>query len=122
MKTVDVALIKTIYTKRKENTHKGDHGHALLIAGSANKMGAALIASKACLRSGVGLLTVSIPKEEKQTLNAFLTFGIAFVARPFGAILFGHFGDKFGHWWGHKEEVRFKMEKGFISLSIFYYS
>lgn len=72
MKTVDVALIKTIYTKRKENTHKGDHGHALLIAGSANKMGAALIASKACLRSGVGLLTVSIPKEEKQTLNAFL--------------------------------------------------
>lgn len=31
-----------------------------------------------------------------QTLNAFLTFGIAFVARPFGAILFGHFGDKVG--------------------------
>lgn len=72
MKTVDVALIKTIYTKRKENTHKGDHGHALLIAGSANKMGAALIASKACLRSGVGLLTVSIPKDEKLALLTFL--------------------------------------------------
>jgi metabolite-proton symporter len=31
-----------------------------------------------------------------QTLNAFLTFGIAFIARPFGAVLFGHFGDKVG--------------------------
>ncbi len=31
-----------------------------------------------------------------QALNAFLTFGIAFVARPFGAFLFGHFGDRVG--------------------------
>jgi metabolite-proton symporter len=31
-----------------------------------------------------------------QSLNAFLTFGIAFLARPLGAIVFGHFGDKAG--------------------------
>ncbi|HEY3301186.1 MAG TPA: MFS transporter [Methylophilaceae bacterium] len=31
-----------------------------------------------------------------QSLNVFLTFGIAFIARPLGAIMFGHFGDKLG--------------------------
>ena len=31
-----------------------------------------------------------------QALNAFLTFGIAFVARPIGSVLFGHFGDRVG--------------------------
>lgn len=72
MITIDKALIKSIYKKRNENSHKGNYGHALLIAGSKNKMGAALIASKACLRSGTGLLTVSIPEEEKNSLNTFL--------------------------------------------------
>jgi metabolite-proton symporter len=33
---------------------------------------------------------------ETQALNAFLTFGVAFLARPVGAFLFGHFGDRVG--------------------------
>src|SRR5271156_1170265 len=33
---------------------------------------------------------------DAQTLNAFLTFGIAFLARPVGSMLFGHFGDRIG--------------------------
>lgn len=47
--------------KRGKFTHKGTYGHALLIAGSYGKMGAAVMASKACLRAGTGLLTSHIP-------------------------------------------------------------
>ena len=62
MEKLKIDYIKKILKKRLSNSHKGNFGHALLIAGSKQKMGAAIIASRACLRSGVGLLTVSIPK------------------------------------------------------------
>jgi NAD(P)H-hydrate epimerase len=42
--------------------HKGKFGHALLIAGSTGKMGACVLSARACLRSGVGLLTTQVPK------------------------------------------------------------
>ncbi|MGV3587268.1 MAG: NAD(P)H-hydrate dehydratase [Adhaeribacter sp.] len=47
---------------RSKFSHKGTYGHALLLAGSYGKMGAAALASRACLRSGVGLLSVHCPK------------------------------------------------------------
>lgn len=54
--------IQPIIKKRSKFSHKGSHGHALLIAGSYGMMGAAVLASRACLRSGVGLLTTHIPR------------------------------------------------------------
>jgi len=49
------------HLKRRDTfSHKGIFGHALLLAGSYGKMGAAVLASKACLKSGVGLLTTRI--------------------------------------------------------------
>ena len=65
---LDLDCIKNSYKKRPCDSHKGSHGHALLIAGSSDKMGAAIIASKACLRSGVGLLTVALSPENKNVL------------------------------------------------------
>jgi NAD(P)H-hydrate epimerase len=47
---------------RSKFDHKGRFGHALLLAGSYGKMGAAILASEACLRSGVGLLHTHVPK------------------------------------------------------------
>ncbi len=47
---------------RNKFDHKGTFGHALLIAGGYGKMGAALLAAKAVLRSGAGLVTAHVPK------------------------------------------------------------
>ncbi|MCF0073115.1 NAD(P)H-hydrate dehydratase [Dyadobacter sp. CY261] len=46
---------------RQKFSHKGTFGHAVLIAGSFGKIGAAVLSGKACLRSGVGLLTMHVP-------------------------------------------------------------
>lgn len=46
---------------RAKFSHKGSYGHTLIIAGSYGKMGAAVLAARACLRAGAGLLTVHAP-------------------------------------------------------------
>jgi hydroxyethylthiazole kinase-like uncharacterized protein yjeF len=46
---------------RSKFDHKGTFGHALLIAGSYGKIGAAVLSSRAALRAGLGLLTVHLP-------------------------------------------------------------
>ncbi|GGH71894.1 NAD(P)H-hydrate epimerase [Filimonas zeae] len=51
-----------LYRPRKAFSHKGSFGHALLVAGSEGKTGAAVLAARACLRSGIGLLTVHVPR------------------------------------------------------------
>jgi NAD(P)H-hydrate epimerase len=58
-------LIRT----RDTFAHKGVVGHALLIAGSKGKTGAAVLAARACLRSGAGQLTVHLPLRGETTLQ-----------------------------------------------------
>ena len=59
---VDAGTIRSIYKPRNRFAHKGNFGHALLVAGSYGKMGAAVLAARACLRSGAGLLTCHVPR------------------------------------------------------------
>ena len=59
---VDEVLAKNIFRPRRAFAHKGNYGHALLIAGSYGKVGAAVLATKSCLHSGAGLTTVYTPK------------------------------------------------------------
>lgn len=52
---------KKTYKRRSKFSHKGNYGHAALICGSKGMMGAAILAARGCLRSGVGKLTAFVP-------------------------------------------------------------
>lgn len=58
---VTQADVQAVLKQRPKFSHKGHYGHALLIAGSAGKMGAAQLAAKACMRAGAGLTTTHTP-------------------------------------------------------------
>lgn len=59
---VDSVMEPAQLTHRPKFSHKGTYGHALLVAGSYGKMGAAILSARACLRTGAGLVTVHLPK------------------------------------------------------------
>lgn len=52
---------KDILRPRQKFAHKGTYGHGLIIAGSLGKIGASILAAKATLRAGAGLVTAHIP-------------------------------------------------------------
>lgn len=54
--------LPTQLLRRKANSHKGDYGHILILAGSSRFSGAALLCAEAALRAGAGLVTLGIPK------------------------------------------------------------
>lgn len=54
---------------RDEYAHKGDMGHALIVAGRYGMAGAAVLAVQSCLRSGVGKVTVCTPRKNNNILQ-----------------------------------------------------
>lgn len=61
--------IYTFHRKFSRFAHKGDYGKVLLVAGSAGKMGAAILCSKSALKTGSGLVNTSVPWEERIILQ-----------------------------------------------------
>lgn len=63
---------KDLISKRARFSHKGQFGHALLIAGQKNMAGAALLAAEAAYRTGVGKVSVQLPNVVKNALYTYL--------------------------------------------------
>lgn len=59
---IDKNAVQKRYKTIDSHTHKGIQGHALIIAGSYGKIGAAVLSSKACLKTGCGLVTAFVPQ------------------------------------------------------------
>jgi len=66
---VQKEYLRDFIKERRTFDHKGTYGHAFLVAGSYMKTGAAVLAAKACLRSGVGLLTVHVPETGREIIQ-----------------------------------------------------
>lgn len=65
-------VIERMIPHRKRNTNKGDYGKGNIIAGSTGLTGAAILACKAALKSGMGLLKLYIP----ESLNVIITTAV----------------------------------------------
>jgi NAD(P)H-hydrate epimerase len=64
------ADVRSHFAPRRRDAHKGTFGHVLIIAGSIGKSGAAALAGRAALRSGVGLCTIAIPASQQPVVAA----------------------------------------------------
>jgi len=61
VEVADADLVAGILPQRATDSHKGTYGTAMVVAGSINYTGAALLAGSAAYRSGAGLVTVAVP-------------------------------------------------------------
>jgi NAD(P)H-hydrate epimerase len=66
---IEETEIRPLLLGRDRYAHKGNMGNALIIAGSYGMAGAAVLATKACLRSGAGKVTVHTPRRNNMILQ-----------------------------------------------------
>ncbi len=89
MNTVNRAFIKPLLPRRRRDSNKGDYGRVLVVAGSRGMAGAAVLAARAALKAGAGLVTVACPESERKIIAAALpeamTFGAACSGGGFSA-------------------------------------
>jgi NAD(P)H-hydrate epimerase len=74
---------------REAGGHKGDYGHALIVAGSPGKAGAAILAARAAVRAGAGLVTAAVPEPLLATvdLGSVESMTLGLPAGPNGQLL-----------------------------------
>lgn len=69
-RAINPRMLKGLLVKRPRDCHKGNFGRVLIAAGSRGMSGAAVLAARAALKSGAGLVTVAIPASLSQVITA----------------------------------------------------
>ncbi len=69
---VETADIAPLFPQRPFNSHKGNFGHALILAGSPGKTGAAALCANAAVRTGAGLVTLGLPAGINPSVEAMV--------------------------------------------------
>lgn len=81
IKKITTDLLKPLLPPRPKGSHKGNYGRVLIVAGSRGMTGAAVLAARAALKAGAGLVTVACPESERRyvacALPEAMTFGAA---------------------------------------------
>lgn len=67
---LDASDLSRLLPPRSRTAHKGSHGHVLVVGGDSGMSGAALLAGRAALRGGAGLVTVATRAAHAAALTA----------------------------------------------------
>ena len=78
MKVIDQALLEKVIIERSRTSHKGNYGRLLLLGGTYPYGGAIIMAALAAVKSGAGLVTVGIDRENIPALHSHLPEAMAF--------------------------------------------
>ena len=72
MNRIDASYLRPLLLHRKDESHKGEYGHLLIVAGCETMPGAAVLATGAALKSGCGLVTLhSTPRALQAVVNNY---------------------------------------------------
>jgi NAD(P)H-hydrate epimerase len=80
--------VAELLPRREAESHKGDYGHALVVAGATGKAGAAILCCRAAVRAGAGLVTAGVPEPIVQTVDggSLESMTLALPALPAGML------------------------------------
>lgn len=81
---IDVSDLRKMLRSRPAGGHKGTFGHALLVAGSQGMAGAAILSAEACLRSGIGKLSIQTVEANRVILQISVPEAILKMDADFG--------------------------------------